>query len=130
MASVLRCSRLRLGAQARRHACFQTSRVYSVCSARYADARPPVQSSAATFKEKGGDQRPLNERMSLEGKTTVITGGARGIGLTLVEAAAEAGSNVVVLDVLEELLKDFSRLGVQAQYYRYILLPIYVNLDY
>lgn len=56
--------------------------------------------------------------MSLRGKTTVITGGARGIGLSLVEAAAEAGSDVAVLDVLEKPQKDLSKLGIKVQYYR------------
>tara|TARA_R110002003_G_scaffold171_3_gene13888 strand:+ start:52942 stop:53124 length:183 start_codon:yes stop_codon:yes gene_type:complete len=60
----------------------------------------------------------MSERMSLKGKTTVITGGARGIGLSLVEAIAEAGGNVAVLDVLEKPQTDLSTLGVKAQYYR------------
>jgi len=60
----------------------------------------------------------MNGRMSLEGKTTVITGGARGIGLSLVEAASEAGSNVAVFDRLDEPQSDLSKLGVKARYYQ------------
>lgn len=56
--------------------------------------------------------------MSLMGKTTVITGGARGIGLALAEAAAEAGSNLAILDVLDKPQRDLSELGVKAEYYR------------
>lgn len=56
--------------------------------------------------------------MSLVGKTTVITGGARGIGLSLVEAVAEAGGDVAVLDVLEKPQNDLSNLGIKAKYYR------------
>ncbi|KAF2727934.1 short chain dehydrogenase [Polyplosphaeria fusca] len=54
----------------------------------------------------------------MTGKTTFITGGARGIGLSLVEAVADAGGDVAVLDVLEEPKKDLSKLGVTARYYR------------
>ncbi|KAI5462843.1 hypothetical protein BGZ63DRAFT_452353 [Mariannaea sp. PMI_226] len=37
---------------------------------------------------------------SLEGKTIVITGGARGLGITLATAVVEAGGSVVCLDIL------------------------------
>ncbi|RYO26330.1 hypothetical protein AA0111_g8316 [Alternaria arborescens] len=75
---------------------------------------------SASFKNKEneGNKRPLSERMSLVGKTTVITGGARGIGLSLVEAVAEAGGDVAVLDVLEKPQNDLSNLGIKAKYYR------------
>jgi hypothetical protein len=75
---------------------------------------------SASFKNKEneGNKRPLSERMSLVGKTTVITGGARGIGLSLVEAVAEAGGDVAVLDVLEQPQTDLSTLGIKAKYYR------------
>lgn len=39
---------------------------------------------------------------SLEGKTVAITGGARGLGITLAIAVAEAGGSVACLDILEE----------------------------
>lgn len=75
---------------------------------------------SASFKNKDNDKnkRSLSERMSLVGKTTVITGGARGIGLSLVEAVAEAGGDVAVLDVLEKPQTDLSTLGIKAKYYR------------
>lgn len=39
--------------------------------------------------------------LSLSGKTVAITGGARGIGITLAMAVVEAGGNVACLDILE-----------------------------
>lgn len=52
------------------------------------------------------------------------TGGGRGIGLSLARAAAELGSDVAVLDILEKphddllnIAKDF---GVRIEYYRYV----------
>ncbi|KAH7127574.1 hypothetical protein EDB81DRAFT_145096 [Dactylonectria macrodidyma] len=39
---------------------------------------------------------------SLEGKTVAITGGARGLGITLAIAVAEAGGSVACLDILEK----------------------------
>lgn len=46
--------------------------------------------SASTFK-----------LFSLEGKTIAITGGGRGLGITLAIAVVEAGGNVACLDILE-----------------------------
>lgn len=56
--------------------------------------------------------------MSLKGRTTVITGGGRGIGLAIAEAAAEAGSNIALLDVLDKPQRDILNLGVEGRYYR------------
>ncbi|KPM34513.1 hypothetical protein AK830_g12060 [Neonectria ditissima] len=39
---------------------------------------------------------------SLEGKTIAITGGARGLGITLAIAVVEAGGSVACLDILEQ----------------------------
>ncbi|NDL68362.1 SDR family oxidoreductase [Anaerotalea alkaliphila] len=51
------------------------------------------------------------ERMRLDGKTTFITGGARGIGLAIATAIAEAGSNVAIVDVdIEEAKKAAAEL--------------------
>ncbi|MCG8530086.1 MAG: SDR family oxidoreductase [Desulfovibrionales bacterium] len=46
------------------------------------------------------------EKMSLKGKTSFVTGGARGIGKQISIGLAEAGSNVVIVDIdIEESQK-------------------------
>ncbi|KIX00873.1 uncharacterized protein Z518_09938 [Rhinocladiella mackenziei CBS 650.93] len=66
--------------------------------------------------------RSIQDLLSLKGRVTVVTGGARGIGLALARGAAELGSDVAVLDVLEKPSEAFfeleSELGVRAKYYR------------
>ncbi|PLK68832.1 3-oxoacyl-ACP reductase [Rhizobium sp. TH135] len=44
------------------------------------------------------------EKFKLDGKIAVVTGAARGIGLAVVEALAEAGATVVLTDMNPELL--------------------------
>ncbi|KAL6245956.1 hypothetical protein RBB50_007109 [Rhinocladiella similis] len=64
----------------------------------------------------------VQDLLSLKGRVTVVTGGARGIGLALARGTAELGSDVAVLDILEkpsEAFLDFEKdLGVRAKYYR------------
>lgn len=45
---------------------------------------------------------PTNHLFSLDNRTVVITGGGRGLGMTLTTAVLEAGGNVACLDLLEE----------------------------
>lgn len=45
---------------------------------------------------------PSFKLFSLEGKTVAITGGGRGLGITLALAVVEAGGHVACLDILEE----------------------------
>ncbi|KAI7191690.1 hypothetical protein D0869_09222 [Hortaea werneckii] len=69
---------------------------------------------------------PTKNLFSLEGKTVVITGGGRGLGLTLAGAVIEAGGHAACLDVLEEptasdwpiLQKLAKRSGVTLTYNR------------
>lgn len=64
---------------------------------------------------------------SLKGRTVVITGGARGIGLALAFAIAEVGGNVAIIDAASkphehfQVLKD--RHDVKVQHYQYVVLP-------
>src|SRR5437016_2164107 len=43
---------------------------------------------------------------SLQGKLAVVTGGARGLGLEMLRALAEAGAAVVAVDLLEEQARE------------------------
>ena len=47
---------------------------------------------------------------SLAGRTIVITGGSRGIGLALAFAVAEVGGNVAIIDILSEPHPHFQEL--------------------
>ena len=43
--------------------------------------------------------KSLSELISLKGRTAVVTGGARGIGLAIVKRQAEAGANIAIGDM-------------------------------
>ncbi|KUJ19526.1 short chain dehydrogenase [Mollisia scopiformis] len=55
-------------------------------------------------------KRSVLDLFSLKGRTIVITGGARGIGLALAFAVAEVGGNVAIIDVLWEPHAHFQEL--------------------
>ncbi|OJD29685.1 sorbose reductase sou1 [Diplodia corticola] len=65
--------------------------------------------------------RTVQDLFSLKGRVTVITGGARGIGLALGFACAEAGSDVAILDRLASPHEHFNKLvsdyGVKVKLY-------------
>lgn len=54
--------------------------------------------------------RTVQDLFSLKGRVTVITGGARGIGLAWAFACAEAGSHIAILDRLDQPHEHFSKL--------------------
>jgi len=60
----------------------------------------------------------VKQLMSLEGRVSVVTGGATGLGLQMARALAEAGSNVVVcsrkLENCEQAAATLEKLGVKA----------------
>ncbi|MCK4206441.1 SDR family oxidoreductase [Brucella pituitosa] len=55
------------------------------------------------------------EKFRIDGKIAVVTGAARGIGLSASEALAEAGAKVVLTDMSQELLdKAFTELAAKG----------------
>lgn len=64
----------------------------------------------------------LTDRLSMKGKTVLVTGGGRGIGLAICKAIAQLGGNIAVVDALPQPLKDFHELSddydIRAMYER------------
>lgn len=62
--------------------------------------------------------RTVQELFSLEGKTAIVTGGSRGLGLQMAEALGEQGARVVVSarrqDELDEAVAHLSARGIAA----------------
>jgi len=60
----------------------------------------------------------IQQLMSLEGRVSVVTGGATGIGLQMAKGLAEAGSNIVIcsrrIEVCEEAAGQIEKIGVKA----------------
>jgi len=60
----------------------------------------------------------IQQLMNLEGRVSVVTGGATGIGLQMAKGLAEAGSNIVIcsrrVDVCEEAAAQIEKIGVKA----------------
>jgi NAD(P)-dependent dehydrogenase (short-subunit alcohol dehydrogenase family) len=55
-----------------------------------------------TKENKKGDIKMYLNKMNLNGKNAVVTGGGRGIGLSCVDALSEAGANVIIIDFDKE----------------------------
>ncbi len=63
---------------------------------------------------------PLNQLINLDGKTAVVTGGARGIGLAICRRLAEAGAHVIIADTdtaeAENAVTGLTPQGYSADY--------------
>ena len=60
----------------------------------------------------------IRELMNLDGRVSVVTGGATGLGLQMATGLAEAGSNIVIcsrkLENCEAAARQIEKIGVQA----------------
>ena len=60
----------------------------------------------------------VREMFDLQGKTAIVTGGGKGIGLKMAEGLAEAGANVVLcsrkIENCQEAAEKFSRTAPAA----------------
>ncbi|CAM1510979.1 Fc.00g084920.m01.CDS01 [Cosmosporella sp. VM-42] len=67
-------------------------------------------------------QHSVQDLLSLEGRTIVITGGARGLGLAFALAVAEVGGNIAVLDAAEKPHEHFYKIqkehNVKLEFYQ------------
>lgn len=60
-------------------------------------------------------EKALLELLNLQGKVAIITGGAQGVGLAIVETLSAAGAQVVVADVNHADLRHFGQqMGVDS----------------
>lgn len=50
--------------------------------------------------------KPINELLNLSGKATIVTGGAKGIGLAISNRLAEAGASVLIADVDDQAANE------------------------
>ena len=89
------------------------------------DFIPGYTKMAATIPDTNNYLRhSVQDLLSLEGRTTVITGGARGLGLAFTLAVAEVSGSVAILDTAEEPHEHFYKIrkrhsDVKLRYYRY-----------
>ena len=59
------------------------------------EPQPRDRTHARPVKHK----KPTLSSFSLEGKTAIVTGGARGLGYVMAQALAESGSTVAIVDI-------------------------------
>lgn len=62
---------------------------------------------------------PIEKLISLEGRTAVVTGGARGIGFAIARRLAQAGANIVIADIdvgdcLDESVEELKKEGTEV----------------
>lgn len=71
-------------------------------------------------------ENSVHDLLSLKGRTTVITGAARGLGLAFALAVAEVGGNVAVLDAADKPHDHFYEIqkrhpDVKLGFYKYAI---------
>lgn len=69
------------------------------------------------------------EKLSLNGKRAVVTGAARGIGLAISEALAEAGAKVILTDMNSQALDEAQALLTKKGFETDIMLLDVTNVD-
>lgn len=71
---------------------------------------------------KRGNGISIADRLSMIGKTVLVTGGGRGIGFAITKAIAQMGGNVAVIDSLPQPVEEFHTLaekfGNKATYHQ------------
>jgi hypothetical protein len=71
------------------------------------------------------DDAGLLAQFSLKGKTIVITGSGRGLGLNFANGLVQAGANIAGIDIQDKPHPDFEKLtrfGGKAKYFRFVSL--------
>ena len=68
----------------------------------------------------------MTNTISLEGKTAIITGGARGLGLAIAEQLACAGARVALVDIKADSVQTTAR-GLEAK--GYAALPVVADVS-
>lgn len=66
--------------------------------------------SASSGSYGGTSDLSVADRLSMKGKTVLVTGGGRGIGFAVCKSVAQMGANVAIIDALERPVDEFSEL--------------------
>jgi len=67
--------------------------------------------SASVRRREDISEIKVSDRLNLNGRNILVTGGGRGIGFAVCKAIAQQGGNVAVLDALPEPVEEFHQLA-------------------
>lgn len=67
--------------------------------------------SSTIHRKDSAAEVKITDRLTMKGKTVLVTGGGRGIGLAICKAVAQLGGNIAVLDALPQPAKEFHTLS-------------------